>query len=80
MVNYSDFWGTWWEWGGFLSSSPHTSVVDSNLAITDFPKWFPGMKLNFAENLLKFRDEKIALRQTGTIKIISIIDLSNNDP
>jgi acetoacetyl-CoA synthetase len=49
-----------WEYTEILSSKKFDSVVDD---LGKFPgaKWFPGAKLNFAENLLRFRDERIAL-------------------
>ncbi|GFT15409.1 acetoacetyl-CoA synthetase [Trichonephila clavipes] len=31
----------------------------------DSPKWFEGAKLNFAENLLKYRDDRLALIVDG---------------
>ncbi|XP_045614538.2 acetoacetyl-CoA synthetase [Procambarus clarkii] len=62
---YSDFWETWWEFGGFLYSSPPTQVVDTSLNITQIPRWFSGAKLNFAENLLRFRDDRVAIYATG---------------
>jgi acetoacetyl-CoA synthetase len=56
----TDFWSTVWEYTEIISSKKFDSVVDD---LGKFPgaKWFPGAKLNFAENLLRFRDERIAL-------------------
>nr|XP_053650123.1 acetoacetyl-CoA synthetase-like [Cherax quadricarinatus] len=65
VEQYSDFWETWWEFGGFIYSSPPTQIVDSSLNITQVPRWFTGAKLNFAENLLRFRDDHIAIYATG---------------
>ncbi|GFT15436.1 acetoacetyl-CoA synthetase [Trichonephila clavipes] len=33
--------------------------------MSDSPKWFEGAKLNFAENLLKYRDDRLALIVDG---------------
>src|SRR5207245_11123907 len=43
-----------------ISSKKFDTVVDD---LGRFPeaKWFSGARLNFAENLLRFRDERIAL-------------------
>ena len=35
----------------------------------DSPKWFEGARLNIAENLLKFRDDRIALIAAGHVLI-----------
>lgn len=31
----------------------------------DIPEWFRGARLNFAENLLRYDDDKVALYTTG---------------
>jgi len=31
----------------------------------NIPEWFHGVRLNFAENLLRFDDEKVALYSAG---------------
>ncbi len=56
----SDFWETLWKESGIIHSQSYTQVIDD---IKKMPgaKWFTGAKLNFAENLLRFRDDKIAL-------------------
>ncbi len=48
-----DFWAAMWVFAG-LKASPYDSVVDD---LKKFPgaRWFSGARLNFAENLLKFR-------------------------
>jgi acetoacetyl-CoA synthetase len=62
-----DFWATMWEFGNIISSKTYDKVVDD---ITKFPGvlWFPGAKLNFAQNLLKFNDEKLAFIFQGESK------------
>lgn len=58
------FWGLMYERAGILSSSPYTAVVDDPLKMPG-AKWFTGAKLNFAENLLRFRDNRTALISAG---------------
>ncbi len=55
----SDFWSAVWEYTGIICSHPYEKVVDD---LTRFPgaKWFLGARLNFAENLLRYKDETIA--------------------
>jgi acetoacetyl-CoA synthetase len=61
------FWLAVWEFCGVISSRSWDEVAvgcDSRLtAKGGFPgiRWFPGARLNFAENLLRFRDSRRAL-------------------
>ncbi len=59
IENIPDFWATVWDFVGIKSSEPYTQVVDD---LTRFPgaRWFPGARLNFAENLLRYRDNHTA--------------------
>jgi len=60
IENPPDFWATMWEYGGIRASRPYEQVVvnfDDMLG----SKWFVGAELNFAENLLRFRDDRVAL-------------------
>ena len=58
--NREDFWEAIWQFCEIKSSSPYTAVTKNSNA---FPgaEWFPDSRLNFAENLLRYRDDKIAL-------------------
>ena len=55
----SDFWAALWEFAEIKASKGYDRVVDD---LKTFPgaRWFPGAKLNFAENLLRFRDNRLA--------------------
>jgi acetoacetyl-CoA synthetase len=56
----SDFWSAVWDYTEIIASRRFDKVVED---ITIFPgaKWFPGARLNFAENLLRHKGEGIAL-------------------
>ncbi|XP_066459491.1 acetoacetyl-CoA synthetase isoform X2 [Eleutherodactylus coqui] len=59
---YPEFWGEFWDFSGIVYSRMYDEVVDRSKGISDIPEWFHGSRLNFAENLLKHKDnEKIAL-------------------
>ena len=58
--NVSDFWGAAWDFLGMCSSTPYTSVVSDPKALPG-AQWFEGARLNFAQNLLRFRDDRTAL-------------------
>jgi acetoacetyl-CoA synthetase len=55
-----DFWSAVWKYVNIVSSHPYETVVDD---LNKFPgaNWFPGARLNFAENLLRQSDDRIAL-------------------
>ena len=56
----SDFWSAVWDFTGILSFRRFDKVVDD---LTNFPgaRWFLGARLNFAENLLRHKEETVAL-------------------
>jgi acetoacetyl-CoA synthetase len=58
------FWATLWDYGGVIHSRIYDQVVDD---ITKMPgaRWFEGAQLNFAENLLQYRDDRVALSFKG---------------
>ena len=58
--NISDFWGAFWEFAEVIHSKSYDQVVD-DAAKMPGAHWFTGAELNFAENLLRFRDERVAL-------------------
>ena len=58
--NIPDFWRTLWDFAGIIASQPYTQVVDDPRKMPG-AKWFKGARLNFAENLLRYRDQQTAL-------------------
>lgn len=54
-----DFWVAMWDFAEVKASRKWDQVVED---LKKFPgtKWFPGAKLNFAENLLRYRDDRLA--------------------
>ncbi len=60
IANIADFWETMWEFAAIMASKPYDQVIDD---VTKMPgaRWFSGARLNFAQNLLRFRDDKAAL-------------------
>ena len=63
-----EFWEEVWDFCKVQSSTPYRNVIDD---ISKMPgaRWFEGARLNFAENLLRRRDEKTALVFWGEDKI-----------
>ncbi|MEM3458802.1 MAG: acetoacetate--CoA ligase [Candidatus Bathyarchaeia archaeon] len=59
IENIPDFWAAMWEFGKVICSRKYEKVVDD---LNKFPgaKWFVGARLNFAENLLRYRDNHTA--------------------
>ena len=58
------FWATLWDYAEVIHSRSYDQVVDE---INKMPgaQWFEGARLNFAENLLRYRDDRIALSFRG---------------
>jgi len=59
MDQIPDFWARLWEFADIKASRGYDRVVDH---FDKFPgaNWFPGARLNFAENLLRYRDDRLA--------------------
>jgi len=60
IENIADFWATMWEFADIIASKPYDQVID-DAAKMPGAHWFSGARLNFAENLLRFRDDGVAL-------------------
>ena len=60
ITNTSEFWNEVWNFCNIISSKPAVEVVDDPKKMPG-AQWFKGAKLNFAENLLKRRDDHNAL-------------------
>jgi acetoacetyl-CoA synthetase len=58
--NIADFWAAMWDFADIRASQPYTEVID-DVAKMPGAKWFSGARLNFAENLLRYRDDRVAL-------------------
>jgi len=58
--NIPAFWAGMWEFADVRYSKPYEQVIDD---VNKMPgaQWFSGARLNFAENLLRYRDEKVSL-------------------
>uniref|UniRef100_A0A8C7P626 Acetoacetyl-CoA synthetase n=1 Tax=Oncorhynchus mykiss TaxID=8022 RepID=A0A8C7P626_ONCMY len=62
VESYPEFWAEVWRFCGVISSRMYEEVVDISKRISDVPEWFKGSRMNYAENLLKHKDQdKVAL-------------------
>ena len=59
VTNIPDFWASVWDFLEIKASKGYENVVDD---LNRFPgtEWFVGARLNFAENLLRYRDDHTA--------------------
>jgi len=60
VEHIADFWKALWEHIDVIASVPYSQVLD-DAAKMPGAKWFTGARLNFAQNLLRFRDQQTAL-------------------
>jgi acetoacetyl-CoA synthetase len=68
VENILDFWVAVWDFAEIKASKHYDQIVED---LTKFPgtKWFPGTRLNFAENLLRYRDDQLAFIFKGESEI-----------
>jgi len=64
ISNISDFWKAVWGFMALEFSGDYTQVVDDDSKMPG-AQWFNGVKMNFAENLLRIRSEKPAIHFKG---------------
>ena len=55
-----DFWAAMWDFGNIIASQPYENVLEDSPSMIG-AKWFTSARLNFAQNLLRFRDDGFAL-------------------
>jgi acetoacetyl-CoA synthetase len=66
--NIAEFWKQMWDFGSIKASVPYEAIIDD---VSRMPgaHWFQGSRLNFAENLLRYQDDHLALVFRGEDKI-----------
>ena len=60
VQNLEAFWAEMWSYAEIQASKSYRKVIDDPARMPG-AKWFTGSLLNFSENLLRYRDEQIAL-------------------
>ena len=60
VQSIADFWAAVWDFVDIKASRRYERVVE-DLSVFPSAKWFPGAKLNFAANLLRYRDDRPAI-------------------
>ena len=60
IKNMPDFWAAMWDFADIKASKSYDTVLDDPGKMPG-AKWFVGARLNFAENLLRYRDDQVAL-------------------
>ncbi len=55
-----EFWKEMWDFAAIKASVPYDRVIDDANRMPG-ARWFDGARLNFAENLLRYRDDRLAL-------------------
>ncbi len=64
----AEFWGQVWDFCQVRASVPYETIID-DVGKMPGAQWFEGARLNFAENLLRRRDDQCALIFRGEDKI-----------
>ncbi len=68
IENVADFWGEFWDYSQIIYSKKYDKVVDDPKKMPG-AKWFSGARLNYAENLLRRRDNHPAIIFRGEDKV-----------
>jgi len=59
VTEIEDFWKAVWEFAEIIFSKQYDTILTN--PVMPGAKWFEGARLNFAENLLRYRDNSIAI-------------------
>lgn len=59
VTEIENFWESIWKYSGIINSKSYSSIIDERKMPGS--NWFNGAELNFAENLLRYKDDKVAL-------------------
>ncbi len=64
VQNIADFWHSFWKYSDIIHTGKIEIIVNDP---TKMPgaKWFSGIRMNFAENLLRYRDDRTAIIYKG---------------
>ena len=68
----SEFWSEIWDYCSIKHSKPYTNVVDDKTKIPG-AKWFSDARLNYSENLLRFKDGQPAIYFKSEHKQLKVI-------
>jgi acetoacetyl-CoA synthetase len=66
--NIPEFWAAMWTYADIIASQPYEQVLDDPKKMPG-AQWFSGARLNFAENLLRYRDDRKALVFNGESQV-----------
>jgi len=61
LTHRSQFWSDVFDAADLIHSGSYSRAVDESLPISAVPRWFEGVRLNFAENVLYSRDASLKL-------------------
>ncbi|MEW6113741.1 MAG: acetoacetate--CoA ligase [Thermodesulfobacteriota bacterium] len=64
VTKRADFWASVWEFCDVIASRRWDTVLEDSPTMMG-AKWFVGARLNFAENLLRYRDDHVAMMFRG---------------
>ncbi|TLS30731.1 hypothetical protein PpBr36_03132 [Pyricularia pennisetigena] len=56
ITRRAEFWSSLWDAAGYIHEGTYDRVVDLDAPIDSVPRWFEGVRLNWAENTLYSRD------------------------
>jgi len=59
VIDIEEFWKSFWNFSGVIHSKPYQQILSGDGMFRT--RWFEGSELNFAENLLRYRDDQIAI-------------------
>ena len=85
VTQRESFWSAFWDYANIIAAHKGTVVVENpdTFPCQSVPgvRWFPEARMNFAENLLRYRDDRPALisrLENGQRRVVTFKQLYNN--
>ncbi|KAF8639529.1 hypothetical protein AX17_001434 [Amanita inopinata Kibby_2008] len=65
------FWEDLWKYLDIRCSVPHSRLLEKGKLLKEIPTWFPGARLNYAENILIRNDDAIACTESNDLGAVA---------
>ena len=76
ISNIDDFWEEIWNYSKIIYSHPYTKVIKTTDNIWE-TNWFIDSKLNYAENLLRYKNDSVAIYFFGEDEIAKTLTFND---
>ncbi|KAE8378187.1 acetoacetate-CoA ligase [Aspergillus bertholletiae] len=74
------FWDFCWKYFRLIHEGTYTTVVNEKARMDSIPRWFEGVHLNFAENVLFSSLQDTDIKEDGKVAVVEIREGASDQP